>query len=150
VHAANPPQEEGLGADILQLKDAEEVEIQRLQLVVLELQDALQDGGVVLGVRIYLPLHLPLQVLLEHVLLNSHYPLENCKDIRLSECQRVEEEEALFYPTMGSEVLAGCFEIRWDCFLEVDVDDGGQELVHALLVRRIGIELAPYEQNAGQ
>ena len=70
MHAPNPSEEEGLCSYILQFDDAEEVEIQCLQFMVLELYDSLQDGRVVLGVRIHLPPHLAVEALLEHILLN--------------------------------------------------------------------------------
>lgn len=95
VHAANPSEEEGLGPYILQFDYAEEVQIQGLQLVVLELYDPLQDGRVVLRVRIHLSPHLALEALLEHILLNRHHPLKHRKDVRLSMRQRVQKMEFL-------------------------------------------------------
>jgi hypothetical protein len=39
-------------------------------------------------------------------------------------------------------------EVSGDRLLEIDVNDGGEQLVHPLLVRNVGIDLAPHEEDA--
>lgn len=63
---------------------------------------------------------------------------------------RVEVEVLLLYPEMREGVLAGGLEGVGDCLLEVDVDDGGQYLIHSLLVGYVGVDLAPHVEHVCQ
>lgn len=83
MEASYPSEEEGLGFDILEFEDFEELQIQSLQLLVLDLDDSLEDGRVVLGVGVDESLHLSVQVLLVHLLLDLHHLLEDRKDVGL-------------------------------------------------------------------
>lgn len=63
---------------------------------------------------------------------------------------RVQEQIALLDSMLGDALLCGSFKIGRDSLFEVDVDNGGQEFVHALLVRNVGVDLAPNEEHVGE
>lgn len=64
--------------------------------MVLQVDDPLQDGRIILGVRVDLPSDLAVQVLLEHEFLDGHDLFEGCEDIGLGMGEGVEEVEAFF------------------------------------------------------
>lgn len=47
-------------------------------------------------------------------------------------------------------LLVGRLEILRHCFLKVDEDDGGEQLVDSLLIGNISVDFAPYEQHVRQ
>lgn len=64
--------------------------------MVLQVDDPLQDGRVILGVGVDLSPDLPVQALLEHEFLDDHDLFEDCEDIGLGMLKGIEEVEALF------------------------------------------------------
>jgi hypothetical protein len=98
VQAADPAQQECFSFDVLQFEDAKQFEVLHLQLLILDLHDALEDGGVVLGIGVDKLFHIVVQILFEHLLLDLHYLLEDRVDVRFSVGHTVQEEIFLFHP----------------------------------------------------
>lgn len=67
--------------------------------MILDLNDPLQNGRVILGVGIDIPFDFSIQALFVHILLNRHYSLENRKNISLGMCQRIQSQELFFDST---------------------------------------------------
>lgn len=100
MHAAYPAKQKGFGFDILKLENAEEFEVEHLELLVLDLHDALQDRRAVLRVRIHQSLGVAVKAFLEHLFLNLHNFLEDRVDVRLRMCHIVQKQIFLLDSTL--------------------------------------------------
>lgn len=92
MHAADPSQHEAFCLDFLEFENSEQFQVHVFKFMVLDLNNALEDGSVVLGVGVDFRLESEVGFSLVHVALDVNDFFEHTKDVAFGMFDRVEKE----------------------------------------------------------